>query len=187
MKRALVVPLLLVAGFACTDDSVTSPEVPAAEALGQAPVASARAEVKTVPFKLQGDWWYADGDPSICDGVEGTASVQFIAWEGTATHLGPVSGSGVNCYGPGDPLSRTLLAQIAEFHAANGDALYAFGEEATVLIFPDFSFEIGPVDFNGGTGRFENAVGWYRLYGDDAIGAGPFTLEGEISSVGSAR
>jgi hypothetical protein len=39
----------------------------------------------------------------------------------------------------------------------------------------------------GGTGRFENAVGQYRLFGEDAIGAGPFTLEGQISSVGSSK
>ena len=84
-------------------------------------------------------------------------------------------------------MSRPLLAQGGVITAANGDVLNFFSEDPPFSVNLDYSFEIGHVAFVGGAGRFENATGWYQLHGEDAIGAGPFTLTGEISSVGSSK
>jgi hypothetical protein len=174
---------------ACGDNNLVEPEPALSPELSVAHKKGGMGNVvKMVPFKVTANWWYASaGDASICDAVPGTAAIQFIEWEGTATHMGKVTGTNVNCFGPGDPMSRSLLAHTGAITAANGDVLTIFGTRATVTVFPDFSFEIGPADFAGGTGRFENATGWYQLYGEDAIGAGPGKMVGEISSVGSSK
>ena len=188
MRRIFFLPLLTVV-FACADNAPIGPEMSLSPEMSVAQAKGGMGDVvKMVPFKVKGTWWYAsDGDASVCDEVSGTAAIQFIEWEGTATHMGKVTGTNINCLGPGDPMSRPFLAQGGTITAANGDMLIAFDDEVTLTIFPDYSFEIGPVDFVGGTGRFENATGWYQLHGEDAIGAGPFTLTGEISSVGSSK
>lgn len=187
--RPLVFLSLLTLAFACTDNTPIEPELSLSPEMSVAQARGGMGDVvEMVPFKVKGTWWYAsDGDASICDEVPGTAAIQFIEWEGTATHMGKVTGTNINCLGPGDPMTRPFLAQGGTITAANGDVLMAFGDEVTLSIFPDYSFEIGPVSFVGGTGRFKNATGWYQLYGEDAIGAGPFTLTGEISSVGSSK
>jgi hypothetical protein len=188
MRQLWILPLFaLVIG--CADSTFVEPDIGTTPNLAAAEGAKGQGNVvKMVPLKMKGTWWYAfEGDESVCDDVPGTATIQFIGFEGNATHLGKVTGTNVNCFGPGDPMSREFLAQGGEFKAANGDVLIPFGTEATLSLFGDYSFEIGPVDFVGGTGRFENATGWYRLYGADAIGAGPFTMIGEISSVGSSK
>jgi hypothetical protein len=189
MRRLFLFPLLLFS-VACSDNMPVEPEMDLSPELSVATERGGMGDVvKMVPFKLKGDWGYAsEGDATICDEVPGTALIQFIEWEGTATHMGKVTGTNVNCFGPGEPMNRPLLAQGGAITAANGDVLKVFGTEATLTIFSDFSFEIGPVDFvPGGTGRFENVTGWYQLHAEDAINAGPFTLEGEISSVGSSK
>ena len=188
MRQLWILPLLALA-IGCADSALVEPDISATQDLVTSEKGHAQGDVvKMVPLKMKGTWWYAfEGDESVCDDVPGTATIQFIGFEGNATHLGKVTGTNVNCLGPGDPMSREFLAQGGEFKAANGDVLKVFGTEATLSVFPDLSFEIGPVDLAGGTGRFENATGWYRLYGADAIGAGPFTLTGELSSVGSSK
>jgi len=188
MRRFFFLPLL-TALFACAE---TTPIVPEMSPSPETSVAQAKGRmsdpVKMVPFRLKGVWWYAlEGDASICADVPGTAAIQFIEWEGNGTHLGRVTGTNTNCLGPGDPMTRPFLAQGGAITAANGDVLVVFGDEATLSILSDLSFEIGPVNFVGGTGRFENATGWYQLFGEDAVGAGAFTLTGEISSVGSGK
>ena len=188
MRRLVLLPFLTLV-FACADDTPIEVEMSLTPEMAVAQASSGVGDVvKMVPFKLKGTWWYAsDGDASVCDQVPGTAAIQFIEWEGTGTHMGKVTGTNVNCLGPGDPMARPFLAQGGAITAAIGDVLIAFSDEVTLAVFPDYSFEIGPVDLTGGTGRFENATGWYQLWGADAIAAGPFTLTGEISSVGSSK
>jgi len=188
MRKLVFLPLLTLA-LACNDSTLIEPELAFTPELSVAQARSGQGDVvKMVPFKMKGNWEYAsDGNGSICDDVSGTAApIQFIEWEGTATHMGKVTGTNVNCFGPGDPMTRVLLAQGGAFKAANGDVLNAFEAAPTLSIFPDFSFEIGPVNFVGGTGHFENAVGWYHLFAESIFG-GAFTMEGQISSVGSSK
>lgn len=188
MRRLISLPLLTLV-LACTENTPIEPETSLYPEMSAVHARGGMGNVvKMVPFKVKGTWWYAsDGDASICDAVPGTAAMSFIEWKGTGTHMGRVTGTNTNCYGPGAPMARPFLAQGGAFTAANGDVLIAFGDEPVLSIFPDLSFEIGPVDFSGGTGRFENATGWYDLYGENALGGGAFTLTGEISSVGSSR
>ena len=58
-----------------------------------------------------------------------------------------------------------------------------------LVVDPGVSYMIGPVLLTGGTGRFENAWGWYLLSGDYSAGpgGGDYTLKGMISSVGSSK
>ena len=188
MRRLVVLPLLTLV-LACSYNPLVEPELADSPDLSVAQKAGGKGNVvKMVPFKMKGNWRFASfGNASICDDVSGTAHIQFIEWEGTATHMGKVTGTNVNCFGPGAPMMRPLLAQGGVIKAANGDVLNVFGDEAVVSVFSDYSFEIGPVNFIGGTGRFENTVGWYVLHGEDVIGAGPATMTGEISSVGSSK
>ena len=188
MRKLVFLPILALA-VACTDTTLVEPELAVSPDLAVAQAKGGMGDVvKMVPLKIKANWWYAsEGNESICDDVSGTAYIQFIGWEGTATHMGKVTGTNVNCFGPGDPMSRLLLAHGGAIKAANGDTLNIFGEEAILTINMDYSFEIGPAAFSGGSGRFKNATGWYQLYGEDAIGAGPGKMVGEISSVGSSK
>lgn len=189
MRRLWILPLLALA-IGCADSTLVEPELAGSPDVLAAEKADGKGDVvKMVPLNIKGTWWQAfEGDPSICDDVSGTDYIQYIEWEGNASHMGKVTGANVNCLGPGPQGGRPLLAQGGEFIAANGDVLRVFGERATLTVdLTDFSFEIGPVDFAGGTGRFENATGWYQLYGEDALTGGAFTLVGEISSVGSSK
>lgn len=188
MRKLVFLPLLTLV-LACNDNTPVGPELALSPEMAVAQAKGGMGDVvKMVPLKIKANWWYAtEGNESICDDVSGTAYIQFIGWEGTATHMGKVTGTNVNCFGPGEPMNRELLAHGGAITAANGDVLNIFGTRATLTLFLDYSFEIGPADFAGGTGRFENATGWYQLYGEDAIGAGPGIMVGEISSVGSSK
>jgi hypothetical protein len=146
--------------------------------------------MKLVPFKGHGVWWPAEeGDASPCAQFPG-ASPMFIEWEGNATQLGLNTGTATNCMGPGQVPNRPFLSQSFKMVAANGDILLGFGSAAEdgagLILYPDLSFEVGPVPFVGGTGRFDGATGWYRVKAENMLG-GPFTMEGEISTVGSNK
>ena len=64
-----------------------------------------------------------------------------------------------------------------------------YGSE--LILFDDGSgFSVTGVQLVGGTGRFENAEGWYDIwvtFSAELDGTGTWEIEGEISSVGSTR
>ena len=191
MKRSLFLLLALAGVSACTDTVLFEPDMAVypETATVQAPVEQGLA-VKMVPFAMKGNWWSGDtGAPELCTGIEG-AFPSYPTWDGQATHMGEVTGMATNCLSIQDDGSYYIHLQSAAIVAANGDILYAHGtavgDGTQFILHPDMSFEIFPVPFVGGTGRFENATGYYHLYGDDLAG-GSFTATGLISSVGSSR
>lgn len=150
--------------------------------------------VKMVPLKIKGTWWDGSGDEDWCEEYEDqypNVYAVFPTWEGTGTHFGRLTGQTVNCIE--DNVFFRLISHYSVLEAANGDMLYVYGSEddGTEMVIdwtdPNLSFEILGAQIIGGTGRFENATGeWFSLSSPSIFG-GPFTVVGEISSVGSSK
>ena len=151
---------------------------------------------KMAPFRGSGTWWDA-AEPEPGDGEE---LVSFITIEGTATHLGRFQGYETFhikvFWMNGVPVPYAYVKEYGKFTAANGDEMHfegcaeEFGSE--LILFDDFSgFLVKGVHLVGGTGRFENAVGWYDIwvtFSDELDRTtGTWELKGEISTVGSTR
>jgi len=190
MKKLVpVIAIFLI--LACQDSNPIEPEPEIAADLTVVQANGRMSKVvKLIPFKAHGTWWYPEeGDASSCAQFP-DGEPMFIEWEANATHLGLHSGSATNCFGPGPIPGRPLLSHSSMMVAANGDVLLGFGSAAEdgtgLIIYPDLSFELGPVPFIGGTGRFEGASGWYRVVAEHMLG-GAFIMEGEISTVGSNK
>ena len=190
MRKLFFLPLLTLA-LACADNTLVEPETAFTPGLSAAEAPSSQGTlVKMVPFSMKGTWWRGStGAPELCDGIEGSFP-SYPTWEGIATHMGRGTGAATNCLSIQSDGSYFLHLQSATFVAANGDLLFAFGSEADdgtqIIVHDDMSFEIFPVPFVGGTGRFANATGYYHLYGE-SLGGGAFTAEGLVSSVGSSK
>lgn len=190
MKKLVVLPAVFLI-LACQDYNPLRPDLGVPPELAVAPLQGGSGHVvKMVPFKAEGTFWRAsEGDASPCAALPGATAV-FLAWEGTGTQLGYHTGTGTNCVRIEADGSRVLLSQTAIFVAANGDLLFTHGsanQDGTgMIVYPDMTWEIGPVPFVGGTGRFENAMGWYHSSGENPMG-GAFAMEGMISSVGSSK
>jgi hypothetical protein len=95
----------------------------------------------------------------VCDEVM-VPFPKIIHFEGNATHLGKTYGEAevVTC-GPGE-VPYSLTGEVKGFFiAANGDTLRFVGHATS---FPD-NTGTGEYDFDGGSGRFENACGNFRL------------------------
>jgi hypothetical protein len=196
MKKLIVVPAMLLL-LACQDHN---PVQPAPELTPELALAQARGGpgnvVKMLPFKGKGTMSFvAEGVEEFCSAVQGWADTSFIEGEGTMTHLGHTTFAFTNCMGAGDPFSRPLLAIRVTWRAANGDLLYGEGLAADMempyrfrIDYSDFSWDGRPVRIVGGTGRFENATGWWGCSGDNILAQRiNWTCEGEISSVGSSK
>lgn len=195
MRKLLLLPFLIVS-VACGDYTPVEPEN---EVSADLVVATAqggdRHVVKMVPLKWKGTWWYAEtGDPAPCERFSGAVPA-FLEFDGTGTHTGRVTGGGTNCLDVSGYPAIAVFSQTLLAIAANGDELYGDGTindspPMEVTIDPGVSFQVGPVLFTGGTGRFENASGWYMLSGDYSLfegNGGQFTVKGMVSTVGSSK
>ena len=118
-----------------------------------------------VPFRASGTW-------------------QF---QGTGTHTGRLQGvETIHRSTDGEYLSHSVMLT-----AANGDTLHFQrcrdrGTEPTY--YDDDTFVGVGTELVGGTGRVMDATGWYTIRGTGwQIGEGTYSVEGEISSVGSRR
>jgi hypothetical protein len=119
------------------------------------------------------------------------------AIEGTATPLGRFQGVDLILFewsgDPYDPETWVIgdyVSNTSTYTAANGDELYAeSGEDGYYDFDPDN--QDAPWDWHGsglrivgGTGRFENAEGWYDLWGTGTLDMDPphgtADVEGEI-------
>ncbi len=195
MRKLVILPLLTLV-LACSDnplvepESVDSPDLSVALKKGGGVKA-----VKLVPLKLKGPWQYgATGDTRPCEDYPGSTPA-FIEFEGTGTHLGRFTGTATNCMDySGLPDVVRIMSQTSRMVAANGDVLFSQGtvnDDPPIELIRDplVSYSIGPSQITGGTGRFENASGWYMLTGDYSMGptGGDFLVKGRISSVGSGR
>jgi hypothetical protein len=152
-----------------------------------------------VPFRGAGTWWYVlEGDPSPCTEHTGKFPLVipvFSESAGTNSHMGRVKIAVTQCYGfdVSDPVP-VFLSHSVKFTAANGDELLGYGsiyDDPPIMATQDgVTYELVPIRLVGGTGRFRNAEGWFRLTGDFSMGVqvgGNHLLEGWISSVGSRR
>jgi hypothetical protein len=193
MRQLWILPLLALA-IGCADQTLVEPDLAAAPDVASAQDSHHPGDaVKLVPMKMKGIWWNPEtGNAAPCARFSGSFPT-FIEFEGTATHMGRVTGTGTNCLSIHPDLGLIVLSQTAWMTAANGDVLLADGtmdDDPPIGgdLIPGVSFSIGPVLFDGGTGRFENAAGWYTLQGDySGDPGGKFTITGMISSVGSSK
>jgi len=194
MRRLVFLPILALL-VACSDNTPLEPDLAASPELGVAQAASAQGmAVKMVPLKMKGTWAYAaTGDATPCEAYPGSTP-GFIEFGGTATHMGRFLGTATNCMDYSGPPVVAIMSQTTIIQAANGDLLFAQGtvgdDPPIELVFdPGVWYMIGPSLVTGGTGRFQNASGWFMLRGDYSMGpgGGDYIIEGRISSVGSSK
>jgi len=188
MRRLLFLPCPFIL-LACGDGSPVDPAVPG----DLDPLMATLEAPMMVPFVAHGTWWRAfpGENPEICDEFP-VSSYGPISMEANGTHMGLTFWTVDQCWGPPqNPDGSYLRLSVARAVAANGDAIFMRGspvQDGTQFIsYPDGTFELFPYTVTGGTGRFENATGWFHTYGGGALtGSGPIRLVGQISSVGSS-
>ena len=149
---------LLVALTACEgtfDASGLEGELDVAEELELA----AAGDVQR-PLEFHGVWGLAgtEGDPDVLAGrcPEGTAFLSYGWIEGTASHLGRVTGTTEHCSQGatyGDGLMTLTAANGDELYASYGNGVSGFDPDEAVYFYAD-DWEI-----TGGTGRFVDATG----------------------------
>jgi hypothetical protein len=102
------------------------------------------------------------GEPLVCFGIPYFG--QFLDIKGHLTHLGNTEGGFVNLTNcrmeVREGIQTIVVDSDGQFQAANGDLLFYTGEVTVVI------GETGPVIFNrnefdGGTGRWEEAQGYF--------------------------
>ena len=151
---------------------------------------------KLAPFRGSGTYWYA-GPPEvieeIIDGEVVLVLVAVVGLEGRATRLGRFQGVETWRFifdpeGP-DGAFGDYLSHESKWIAANGDELHNEGsvEHGSVHEFYEplgTGFSLTGVHIVGGTGRFENAVGWYDFWVNHTPGdiGGTWEFEGGISN-----
>lgn len=177
--------LFLVLG--CQDRYPLAPDLEVGPELDLAAAAQARGDrVKMVPLKLKGTFWVEYFGPGFCEGSADNFRMVFPL-QGTGTHLGRFTGSGVNCYSP----TGEFLSQATTMTVANGDELHTYGSPGLGTggtMNPDGSATTGPLFIEGGTGRFEKAEGSFFLWvSNTTLAPGTFRVHGQISSVGSSQ
>jgi len=149
---------------------------------------------KMVPFKGSGTWEAVDFLFPYPEGVMEMYVV--VEFEGTATHLGRFEAVWKGRYTfivvDDFPVPTDYLSSSTIYTAANGDELYDKGcvNDGTEY-FPEedgLSFFMTGIRIEGGTGRFENAVGSYELTCIATVGfpspGGTGEFEGVISRPG---
>ena len=149
-----------------------------------------------LPFRGSGTWQAVDFLEPDFENQEIGIVVEI---EGTATHLGRLQAVWTATFKfviiDGDLVPTDYVSHSTIYTAANGDELHDEGsvDNGTEHFVHDdgIGFVMKGVKIIGGTGRFENAEGWYNIEAPATVGfpfpGGTWELEGEISSVGSTR
>ena len=193
MKKLVVLPAVFLI-LACQDYNPLRPDLGVPPELAVAPLQGGSGHVvKMVPFKAEGTWALVDVDFSGCGGRPDWVTT-FVELVGTGTHLGRFSTVSHNCWStPDGGITWVFQAHAGAMTASNGDLLYYLAslEEfgSTHPFYADDTWDLGPVHFVGGTGRFSGAEGVYSGWGrnNEERTGGTFTLEGIIFSVGSSK
>jgi hypothetical protein len=192
MKKLLVVPAVLLL-LACQDHNPVqpAPDLTAELALAQAPGGLGNV-VKMVPYRSSGTLRVVDRFYDPVNGCQGRLDCYsvIIEMEGNATHTGRYRGTETLCY---SLVEGELQSNRGILTTANGDLLHFRGSKedyGSVMTFhADNTWELAPIYFHGGTGRFVNAEGelflWGTLSPDRTVGT--VNSEGWISSVGSSK
>ena len=150
---------------------------------------------KMAPFRGSGTYEFAgipDFDEDIIDGEEVLVLVAVVKLEGRATRLGRLEGFETWRFrfdpeGP-DGMFGDYLSHESTWIAANGDELHNEGsvEHGSVHEFYEplgTGFSLTGVRIMRGTGRFENAAGWYDFWVTPTSDfGGTWEFEGEISN-----
>lgn len=175
MKRLALLPLVMLA-FACGDSTLLQPEEDA-----DLQIVAKRSTPKMLPIKGYGHWFELDtASPWQCP--DNTLAA-FGGQEMNLTHLGLTELIFLNCWTP----AFEFVSQTGAATAANGDKLYWYGAAAegteATLDFGNRSYLMGPFWFDGGTGRFEDATGWFYDEGTFAedLMTGTATWNGRIA------
>ena len=103
---------------------------------------------------------------------------------GHATHLGAVTGSGIDCITPTSAYTYAFSNGVLTLTAANGDQLRAeYQGTLTPSATPPIYTIAGTYRFIGGTGRFNGASGTGTISGLENLGTGQgnFVFNGTIS------
>lgn len=196
MRKLVLLPLL-VFSLACNDNTPVEPELALSLELGVGQAAGGQGEaVKMVPYKGKGTWWGLNGDVVEREGFDCDALGGYLdqgAGVINVTHLGRSDYSFINCW---DGTLETILYQTGTVTAANGDQLFWDGPgdgdwDVFVVDWAGGSYQMGPLIFSGGTGRFAGATGSFVSFGTfveiDGGYGGTEMWEGTISSVGSSK
>lgn len=166
MKTRILLSVLLIGLFyGCSSE----PIVETTEADALLVTESSKAATPERPFKVRGYGTYALEPSTEC------APLGQIRIEGggIGTHVGKFSAALIQC---SDGASINIFSGVVT--AANGDKVNIFSDVAGVD-------EIGPYDYyiiDGGTGRFTDASGSFRLYNTslepDGTGGGSYSNYG---------
>ena len=174
-NRILILSVLVATLFACSSDSMINDDI---NLTSQKEEVNSMSNKKAVerPFKIkkvEGTYSFFPGNSDPCPDL----SLNAIG-EGTVTHLGKSTLFEEWCWtGAPDDLGTRSITIIA----ANGDELR--GTHSTILFTSATSF-VETLNFDGGTGRFENATGVFIetvVLTEDTPGGftGTFVLSGE--------
>ena len=193
----LLLPFVPLGGTACDQsENPASPNQTALagdEAATAGPLSAARHGTKMVPYKADASFWPGTTDVTPCyfDGTQVAALSASSVGEGRHTHLGWATSVITDDYCTAF-LDGSLLAGGTFTHTgANGDSFSGLWD--AFFTPPTFEFvaneKAHPLVATGGTGRFAGASGYFYGGGtiDPATGAGTFSAQGVISSVGSLK
>lgn len=191
MKRLLAASVVLLT-LACQDGTPLQPELGTSPELSRAQAQTANSQgdvVKMVPSKFGGAWEVTGADYTGCLGSSQTYTVD-IEGNGTGTHTGRYQASWTVTWGCVD---GAFVASDGTITGANGDAISFFGSAdrdppTTHPFYADGTWALYNGYFDGGTGRFEHAEGWYDCVGtyNETFSGGTMSCKGMISSVGSS-
>lgn len=143
-KRLVILSVLSATLFACSSDSMINDEL---ELINQEVKLKASVERPFKIKKVEGTYSFFPGDGASCSAV-----VLNAIGEGTMTHLGRSTMLEEWCSNSPAELGTRSIKIIA----ANGDELRGF--HSSIEFTSPLSF-VETLNFDGGTGRFENATG----------------------------
>ena len=173
-NRILILMLSVVTLFACSSDSLINDEVNLSKQKVDLQKSSSKKAVER-PFKIkkvEGTYSFFPGDGESC-----SALVLNAIGEGTMTHLGRSTMLEEWCSNdPADLGTRSITIT-----AANGDELRG-SHSSIVFINNSPTTFVETLNFNGGTGRFENATGVFIetvVVTEETPFNGTFVMSGE--------
>lgn len=168
-NRFLILSVLVATLFACSTDSMINDDLTNQEENFQSNKSAVDRPIKIK--KVEGDYNLFPGDGITCSEL-----VLNAIGEGTISHLGRSALFEEWCF---DGSQGDLGTRSITIIAANGDELR--GTHSTILWTSPTSFE-ETLNFDGGTGRFENATGVFYesvVITPGSQVSGTFVLSGE--------
>ncbi|NER10411.1 hypothetical protein SAMN06265375_10144 [Muriicola jejuensis] len=168
-NRFVILSLLAATLFACTSDSMSNDDL---DLMNQEVKLKAAVERPFKIKKIEGTYSFFPGDGESC-----AALALNAIGEGTITHLGRSTMLEEWCSeNPGDLGIRSITIT-----AANGDELRGY-HSSIEFIGANPTVFVETLNFDGGSGRFENATGVFIetvIVFEDSPSSGTFIMSGE--------